>query len=121
MLIGARSAQGGGYGQSIVAGIPADNIGKVITDTFYNPQVSAFDGNYGQAQPDMSNFNNWGFFTQMVWKATQQVGCYSVDCSGKGGLQGKPAGASDDWTVCNWWPAGSYIALTTPFSLSVMC
>lgn len=102
----SRTQQNGGYGQAIIAGVPADNIGKVITDTLYNPQVSNFNG-YGQATPDMSNFDNWGFFTQLVWAKTQQIACDTVDCSGKGGLQGAPAGASADFTVCNFWPAGS--------------
>ena len=109
-----RTQQNGGYGQSMVAGVAPDAVGQAITGTFYNPQVNAFEPYYGQAQPDMTNFDNWGFFTQTVWKATQQIGCYSVDCSSKGGLQGKPAGSSDDFTVCNYWPAGMSTSSSFP-------
>ncbi|THW08669.1 PR-1-like protein, partial [Aureobasidium pullulans] len=74
------TTDGGGYGQNIAAGLAADNITAVITELFYNGEVSYFNGLYGQAQPDMSNFHNWGHFSQIVWKGTSKVGCATQYC-----------------------------------------
>lgn len=51
---------GGGYGQNIAAGIAAPEISHVISDMFYNSEVNWFHGLYGEAHPDMSNFEHWG-------------------------------------------------------------
>jgi uncharacterized protein YkwD len=98
---------GGGYGQNIAAGVQANNISAVITDLFYNGEVNYFNGLYGQANPDMSNFENWGHFSQIVWKGTTKVGCATVDCSASG-LANVGQYVSPYFTVCNYGPPGNY-------------
>ncbi|TKA24103.1 hypothetical protein B0A50_06843 [Salinomyces thailandicus] len=96
---------GGGYGQNIAAGVTADDITTVITDLFYNGEVGFFDGLYGQPQPDMTNFEKWGHFTQVVWKSTTHVGCYTHQC---GTLQNVGTSVPPYFTVCNYRDPGNY-------------
>ncbi|KAL9085513.1 MAG: hypothetical protein Q9165_007558 [Trypethelium subeluteriae] len=96
---------GGGYGQNIAAGAPASNISAVITNSFYNGEVNYFDGLYGEASPDMSKFENWGHFSQIVWKATGFVGCAVRNCTSQG-LGNVGADVAPFFTVCNYKGAG---------------
>jgi uncharacterized protein YkwD len=98
------TTDGGGYGQNIAAGLSADNITAIITELFYNSEVSAFNGLYGQAQPDMSNFGSWGHFSQIVWKGTSKVGCATQYCSK--GLANVGPYTPPYFTVCNYGPPG---------------
>lgn len=70
---------------------------------WYNGEIGLFDFDwYGLASPDMSNFEGWGHYTQVVWAATTKVGCASQYCPA-GGLFSTMGG----WfTVCNYDPAG---------------
>lgn len=92
---------GGGYGQNIAAGVEGGNVSQVITDLFYNGEVNAFAGQYGKAQPDMTDFHVWGHFTQLVWKSTTKVGCYTTDCSSQG-LANVGGNVPPFFTVCNY-------------------
>ena len=105
LLTRHSAAMGGGYGQNIAAGVAADNITAIITNLFYNGEVGWYDGLYGQAQPSMSNFDHWGHFSQIVWKGTTQVGCYTKDCSGQG-LANTGGNVSPYFTVCNYKSPG---------------
>jgi hypothetical protein len=75
---------------------------------WYNGELPQFPSNgYGQANPDMSNFEGWGHFSQVVWAGSTKVGCKTQFC---------PAGTvystMDAWfTVCNYYPAGKYCHL----------
>lgn len=107
---------GGGYGQNIAAGAPADNITSVITELFYNNEMMNFEPFYGQATPsDMSDatFDGFGHFTQIVWKGTTKVGCATVDCHGKGngpqGLGNVNGNVPPYFTVCNYGAPGNYL------------
>lgn len=93
---------GGGYGQNIQAGASADDVWQAITESFYNGEVNAFSGLYGQANP--SNFEDWGHFSQLVWKSTTSVGCATVHCP-NGVTNGV---GTKDFTVCNYKPAGNF-------------
>ncbi|KAK3684460.1 hypothetical protein LTR37_020268 [Vermiconidia calcicola] len=96
------TAGGGGYGQNIAAGVPADDIGRVISNMFYNSEVGYFKGMYGKKKP--TGFHTWGHFSQIVWKKTTTVGCASVLCDSLGGV----GGAVKPWfTVCNYGPPGN--------------
>lgn len=95
---------GGGYGQNIAAGVEANNISAIITDLFYNGEVGWFDNLYGEAQPDMTNFENWGHFSQIVWKSTEKVGCATQYCPD--GLANVGSDVSPYFTVCNYGPPG---------------
>lgn len=91
----------GDYGQNIAAGINGAGIGSIISDLFYNGEVNWYNGLYGQANPDMTNFEHWGHFSQIVWKATGSVACATADCSAKG-LGGVGANVPPYFTVCNY-------------------
>lgn len=96
---------GGGYGQNIAAGVPPDNISAIITNLFYNGEVNYYQGLYGEANPSMSNFEEWGHFTQIVWKATTHFGCATHDCTGQG-LANVGSDVSPYFTVCNYKKPG---------------
>jgi Cysteine-rich secretory protein family len=55
----------------------------------------------------MSNFENWGHFTQLVWQATTSVGCASHPCSSV--VVDGQTYTNTQFTVCNYSPAGTYI------------
>nr|POE64895.1 putative pathogenesis-related protein [Quercus suber] len=101
------AAGGGGYGQNIAAGVKADNISRVITDLFYNGEVNLYEGLYGQATPDFTNFVHWGHFSQVVWKQTSVVGCAVQYCPA--GLSNTGSNIAPYFTVCNYGPPGNYI------------
>ncbi|KAI4171202.1 MAG: hypothetical protein LQ343_004408 [Gyalolechia ehrenbergii] len=117
------SPGGGGYGQNIAAGTPANNISAILTNSFYNDEMELFPG-YGSDSVDMSNFEKWGHFSQMLWQITQKVGCYTYTCSPAGAppLDCNPStgqsylentgcgngGMNAIFTVCNYSPPGNY-------------
>jgi uncharacterized protein YkwD len=105
------SANGGGYGQNIAAGDSAAQIYDIIFSLFYESEAPNFSPFYGQSTPDdMSNFENWGHFTQVVWASTSSVGCASQAC---GYLSG--GGADMTFTVCNYAGAGMFILRRNEF------
>jgi len=97
---------GGGYGQNIAAGVESNNISAIITDLFYNGEVGWYDGLYNKAQPDMTNFEKWGHFSQIVWKSTTKIGCATQHCPK--GLANVGTDVSPYFTVCNYSPPGNY-------------
>ncbi|KAI4188997.1 MAG: hypothetical protein L6R41_001751 [Letrouitia leprolyta] len=117
------SPGGGGYGQNIAAGTAANNISAILTNGFYNDEMMLYPG-YGSDSPDMSNFEKWGHFSQMLWQSTQKVGCYTYTCSPPGAppLDCNPStgqsylkntgcgngGMNAIFTVCNYSPPGNY-------------
>ena len=60
----------------------AGNLSAVISDMWYNSELAEFPG-YGIADLDVTSpaFQNWGHFSQLVWKGTTAVGCGSSPCS----------------------------------------
>lgn len=96
------SAGGGGYGQNIGAGALPEDIAAMITDQMYNGEINFYPG-YG-SEPDMSNFERWGHYSQIVWKSTTSVGCATLLCSD--GLTNTGASVRPYFTVCNYSPPG---------------
>ncbi|RMZ91341.1 hypothetical protein DV736_g1422, partial [Chaetothyriales sp. CBS 134916] len=103
----SRSAGNGDYGQNIGAGFPADDIAAMVGDTMYNDEIELYPGPYGE-EPDMTNFESWGHYTQIVWSDTTEVGCWTTDCSGTG-LQNVGSDVSPEFTVCNYYPPGNVV------------
>ena len=100
------ATNGGGYGQNIAAGTPPDQVSAVITNLFYNGEVNWYDSLYGEAQPDMTNFEHWGHFSQIVWKDTSHVGCATKHCPG--GLGNVGSDVAPYFTVCNYKSPGNF-------------
>ncbi|WEW55857.1 hypothetical protein PRK78_001290 [Emydomyces testavorans] len=98
---------GGGYGQNIGYQSGYSSVAAMITNLMYNGEAPKFDGLYGQSNPG-GNFHDWGHFTQIVWKGTKNVACYTKRCStlrvGGGGSSVNNA----DFIVCNYGPPGNY-------------
>lgn len=78
---------------------------QATSNFWYNGELNLWPaGDYGKANPDFSNFHQWGHFSQLIWKGTQQVGCASNYCPP--GTMNPTMGA---WfTVCNYFPAGLF-------------
>ncbi|KAL2845172.1 CAP domain-containing protein [Aspergillus pseudodeflectus] len=99
------SINGGGYGQNIGYGVSSDEVAVMISNLMYNDEAPYFENLYGQASPDMSLFEKWGHFSQIVWKGTTQVGCATVVCNSLGNVDSATA---VPFTVCNYSPPGNY-------------
>ncbi|KIV86526.1 hypothetical protein PV11_02133 [Exophiala sideris] len=100
------STGGGGYGQNIGAGSPPSGVPAMITNEMYNDEIGWYPLPYGQANPDMTNFEHWGHYSQIVWKSTTSVGCATQYCPN--GLANTGSGVSPYFTVCNYSPPGNY-------------
>jgi hypothetical protein len=85
----------------------------MITNLMYNDEMGFFEALYGEASPDMSNFDAWGHFSQIVWKGTTHVGCATVTCKSLGNVDSSVA---LPFTVCNYSPAGK--CQTSPYPIS---
>ncbi|KAM0816787.1 putative CAP domain-containing protein [Seiridium cardinale] len=99
------TVHGGGYGQNIGAGFAATAMGQFVTEALYNGEVNAYT--YYGGEPDVNTVGQWGHFSQIVWKGTSSVGCYTYDCS-SAGLQ-NAVGIPPEFTVCNYAPAGNVL------------
>ncbi|KAF9885085.1 hypothetical protein FE257_000725 [Aspergillus nanangensis] len=99
------SINGGGYGQNIGYGVGSSDIGVMISNLMYNNEMGYFTDMYGSANPDMTNFDLWGHFSQIVWKGTTEVGCATVVCPSLGNVD---SSSSVPFTVCNYSPPGNY-------------
>ena len=124
-----RTPGGGGYGQNIAAGTQAGDIASVLSNGFYNGEEPHYPSDYGNNNPDMSQFETWGHFSQMVWAKTESVGCYTYTCTPPGAsvLDCKPDGTpylakttckqmggipeAQIFTVCNYYPAGRFFTV----------
>lgn len=78
------------------------SVARAASNGWYNGELNDFPtSDYGKDSPDMSNFEKWGHFSQLVWKGTEKVGCHSQFC---------PPGTMSElgswYTVCNYFPAG---------------
>lgn len=115
------STPGGGYyGQNIAAGIQSGNITAILSNNFYNDEQPKYP-EYGISSPNLTLFEEWGHFSQLVWKSTLSVGCYTEICSPPGanalgckpdntsylsGLDCGNGGVPAIFTVCNYDPPG---------------
>jgi hypothetical protein len=70
----------------------------------YDNEIDWYPTPYGNDNPDMTNFENWGHYSQIVWASTTSVGCATQYCPG--GLANTGSGVSPYFTVCNYSPPG---------------
>lgn len=84
--------------------------------------MTYYSGMYGETNPSFADFENWGHFSQIVWKDTTGVGCAVVDC-GTGGLANVGSDVPPYFTVCNYYPAGKFTSsfLFFFFFISSIC
>lgn len=71
---------------------------------------------YGLANPPSgTNLDSWGHYTQLIWKSSTKVGCYTAKC---------PAGtvlSMQSWyTVCNYSPPGKPICAHPIIALTIL-
>ncbi|RYP45391.1 hypothetical protein DL768_008249 [Monosporascus sp. mg162] len=103
----------GDYGQNIAmwaTSSGAEELGAAgaikmaTTDMWYNGEFDKYlPSYYGQATPDMSNFEAWGHLTQLVWKGSTRLGCAVQFCP-----MGTMSSDMDAWyMVCNYGPPGN--------------
>ncbi|MCJ1319359.1 hypothetical protein MMC15_004695 [Xylographa vitiligo] len=95
-----------GVGMNIAQGtyLGAGNLSAVISDMWYNSELAEFPG-YGIADLDVTSpaFQNWGHFSQLVWKGTTAVGCGSSPCSAGTSI------GSGYFVACLYYAPGNYV------------
>ncbi|KAL2269304.1 hypothetical protein VTJ83DRAFT_1488 [Remersonia thermophila] len=110
------SINGGGYGQNLAMWASSSlenmlNVGELgsvaraISNGWYNNEAYLYANEYGKPTPNWDRFADFGHFTQLIWKNTQEVGCFTYLC---------PAGTMLDtmsswYTVCNYSPSGNFL------------
>jgi len=83
-------------------------MGAIITDGFYNGEVESYT--YYGGEPDTNTLHQWGHFSQIVWRDTSSVGCYTSNCTASGlGNIAPSTGIRPYFTVCNYGPPGKSI------------
>jgi hypothetical protein len=91
-----------------------DMLADATTNMWYNGEVDLFlPSYYGEANPDFSNFDAWGHFSQLVWKSTTKIGCATQYCEA-GTMY---SGMSSWFTVCNYAAEGKSCPIDPPLSL----
>ncbi|EFX02006.1 scp-like extracellular protein [Grosmannia clavigera kw1407] len=106
-------ASTGAYGQNIAMYGSSDAtestssssvIAQAVTDMWYNGEVWQFpEAGYGEDTPDMTDFEAWGHFSQLVWVASTEVGCAVQYCAA-GTLVSDMASF---FSVCNYRSEGN--------------
>lgn len=88
----AFAHSGGPYGENLASGYP--NVTASIIA--WGHERTEYD--FHKADFDTAT----GHFSQLVWKATEQVGCGRTNCTGKGDAPG--------WfLVCEYYPGGNVL------------
>ena len=111
-----REIGGGGYGQNLAMWGSSENpeafgatasVARAASNGWYNGELNDFpSSDYGKDSPNMSNFEKWGHFSQLVWAETKKVGCHTHFCE-----PGTMSGMGSWYTVCNYYPAGMLFSL----------
>ncbi|MCJ1477303.1 Mucin-2 [Lambiella insularis] len=95
-----------GVGMNIAQGtvLFPGNLGSVISDMWYNGELALFPG-YNNPNLDVTSpaFQNWGHFSQVVWKGTTQIGCGSAPCGSSTSI------GSGYFVACMYGPPGNYV------------
>ncbi|KAF3768874.1 hypothetical protein M406DRAFT_355061 [Cryphonectria parasitica EP155] len=106
VTIGVTDGQA--YGQNIayIAGSDLTTdintfLASSITNSWFDNEIELYPG-YG-SEPDMTLFDSWGHYSQVVWKGSNSIGCAVQACEA-GTLDADYPGF---FSVCNYWPAGN--------------
>ncbi|RFU77860.1 hypothetical protein TARUN_4361 [Trichoderma arundinaceum] len=106
--------EGGGaisYGQNLASwgstgdidGMQIEAARRGVTDQWYNDEMKNWSFWGLSNPPSGSNLDAYGHFTQLVWKSSTKLGCFTAKC---------PAGtvlSMPSWyTVCNYNPPGNF-------------
>ncbi|CZT13672.1 uncharacterized protein RAG0_17174 [Rhynchosporium agropyri] len=101
----------GGYGQNLAAfGRSSDlssiNLANVAADAIANQWYYGEAANmpYGEDSPAINNVPEFLHFSQVVWKSTSKVGCYTATCQA-----GTIFSYNSLFTVCNYKTAGNVL------------
>ncbi|KAK2624079.1 hypothetical protein QTJ16_006713 [Diplocarpon rosae] len=99
----------GGYGQNIAASGTTDElkpdtfyVADSITNQWYNGEVANMP--YGQDSPPTQGVPEFMHLSQIVWKDTTLVGCYSAECGA-----GTIFSYHSSYTVCNYKVPGNVL------------
>ncbi|KAH0600143.1 hypothetical protein MHUMG1_01139 [Metarhizium humberi] len=102
---------GGSYGQNIAAASsdqnsnPTDFGVKAVGDMWYKGEVKNYTPAFYLSGPSQGTpLDDYGHFTQVVWKASTKIGCATVSC-GAGTIFGMPS----QFTVCNYKTQGNVV------------
>jgi hypothetical protein len=85
--------------------LSAGYLPTTVSDLWYNDEMLLFPA-YGvndlPTGPN-SNFQNWGHFSQLVWKGSREIGCWTARCG-----PGTSIGGSGTmyFTSCLYSPPG---------------
>ncbi|TAQ88471.1 hypothetical protein B7494_g3186 [Chlorociboria aeruginascens] len=107
-------AGGGNYGQNIAANGGSDTtanadlvpiVGSHISNAWYYGEVNEFPFNTNDVPiPDSTNnVPDYLHFSQVVWKDTTTIGCFTQFCPAASVFPSDPS----YFTVCNYGPAGN--------------
>jgi len=102
---------GGGYGQNLAAyGTTADmssiDLASVVADAITNQWYYGEAANmpYGQDNPAIKDVPEYLHFSQVLWKSTTKVGCFTAQCGA-----GTIFPYHSLYTVCNYASTGNVL------------
>ena len=99
--------EGAGQGQNLfTTSGPVFNVTGGITEGWYKGEFQAMLPYFGAPSLDDVVFHEVGHLTQVLWKGTTSVGCFSLDCGARMTIGGQPSNLNK-YTVCNYYPAGN--------------
>ncbi len=100
---------GSGQGQNLFT-ISGDyfNVTAGITESWYKGEFAPMIPYFGKPDVPSDVFSEVGHLTQVLWKGTTSVGCYSLDCGSRMVVGGQSGSRLNKYTVCNYYPAGNY-------------
>ncbi|KAJ8110141.1 hypothetical protein OPT61_g6940 [Boeremia exigua] len=84
------------------------NVTAGITESWYKGEFEAMRPHFGKPNLDSAVFHEVGHLTQVLWKGTTSVGCYSLDCGDRMVVGNQNPSRLNKYTVCNYYPPGNY-------------
>lgn len=85
----------------------AFNVTAGIIESWYKNELPYMRGFFGAEDIPEDVFHRVGHLTQVLWKATNRIGCASINCGKNMKVDGNPSSSLNKYTVCNYIPAGN--------------